>query len=306
MRIERGQEVTALPNLPDADLIVACDGVNSQIRQAAGTFPTDVRQGTNKYVWLGTSKVFGSFVYSFVRTDSGWVWAYAYGVDAESSTFIRNACQERGPGLAWTSCRRAESLTLLEKLFERQLDGHQLTGRVDNGTSVRWLSFRTITSRHWHDGRIVLVGDAAHTTHYSIGSGTKLAIEDVITLAECCGGTLALSGRSGPMRSSVRPRFGSLRAMLASVPSGSRTSLAISISNRISSRCSSTAAGHRYYHTFHPSFTASFSRQRRKSQYCENSGAGWCQRVKAIYGRRMQAQSTGNSTAHSRSNRTLE
>ena len=131
MRIERGQEVTALPNLPDADLIVACDGVNSQIRQAAGTFPTDVRQGTNKYVWLGTSKVFGSFAYSFVRTDSGWVWAYAYGVDAESSTFIAECLPGTwtGLGLDIMSSRRKAS-PFLRNSSSAKLDDHPLLGQV--------------------------------------------------------------------------------------------------------------------------------------------------------------------------------
>ena len=74
--------------------------------------------------------------------------------------------------------------SLLEKLFERQLDGHPLAGQIRDSASVRWLNFRTVTNRRWHDGKIVLAGDAAHTTHYSIGWGTKLAIEDVIALAE--------------------------------------------------------------------------------------------------------------------------
>ena len=186
VQVEFGQEVTAWSQLPGADLIMACDGANSGIRQAAAErFQTDVRLGTNKYVWLGTSKVFESFIYSFVCTDSGWVWAYAYGIDPKSSTFIVECLPETWTGLGFETMPPRDSLALLEKLFERQLDGHQLFGQSRDVTDIRWLSFRTISSKHWHDGTIVLAGDAAHTTHYSIGWGTKLAIEDVTALAEC-------------------------------------------------------------------------------------------------------------------------
>jgi 2-polyprenyl-6-methoxyphenol hydroxylase-like FAD-dependent oxidoreductase len=184
VQVQLGQDVTASSHLPDADLIVACDGANSQMRRAAGIVPADVRQGANKYIWLGTSKVFESFMYSFVHTASGWVWAYAYGADAGSSTFIVECLPETWTRLGLDAMPPHESLALLGRLFERHLDGHQLVGQLQDGTNVRWLSFRTITTQHWYNGRIVLAGDAAHTTHYSIGWGTKLAIEDVIALAE--------------------------------------------------------------------------------------------------------------------------
>ncbi len=177
-----GKEVTAVSQLPEADLIVACDGVNSRVRLETGNFQTDVRRQSNKYVWLGTARVFKSFMYCFVRTCSGWVWAYAYGIDAKSSTFIVECSPETWTGLGLDTMQPHDSLSLLEKLFERYLDGHQLTGQVRDGADVRWLNFRTVTNQRWHDGKIVLTGDAAHTTHYSIGWGTKLAIEDVIAL----------------------------------------------------------------------------------------------------------------------------
>ena len=184
VHIAIGQEVTSVSQVPASDLIVACDGVNSRIRVEGGRFQTDVRLGTNKYIWLGTRKVFESFLYSFVRTDSGWLWAYAYGIDAASSTFIVECSPETWIGLRFDTLPADDSLSLLERLFERQLDGHRLAGNVQDGASARWLNFRTITNQHWHDGKVVLVGDAAHTTHYSIGWGTKLAIEDAISLSE--------------------------------------------------------------------------------------------------------------------------
>jgi 2-polyprenyl-6-methoxyphenol hydroxylase-like FAD-dependent oxidoreductase len=183
VHVEFGHEVRTPAQLPTADLIVACDGANSRTRLGTGSFQTDVRMSGNRYVWLGTDKVFESFLYAFALTDSGWLWAYAYRVDAVSSTFIVECPQETWVGLGFDTMPPDDSLRLLEKIFARQLEGHQLAGQADDRADIRWLNFRTVTNQRWHDGRIVLAGDAAHTTHYSIGWGTKLAIGDAIALA---------------------------------------------------------------------------------------------------------------------------
>jgi 2-polyprenyl-6-methoxyphenol hydroxylase-like FAD-dependent oxidoreductase len=184
VRIEFSREVTTATQLDDADLIVACDGVNSLIRQEAKGINTDVHVGSNNYIWLGTDKVFDSFMFPFVRTDSGWIWAHAYGVDPDSSTFIVECSAETWRGLGFDTMPPADCLGVLEKIFERQLDGHQLIGQTSGEANVQWLNFRTVTNDVWHDGNIVLAGDAAHTTHFTIGSGTRLAIEDAIALAD--------------------------------------------------------------------------------------------------------------------------
>jgi 2-polyprenyl-6-methoxyphenol hydroxylase-like FAD-dependent oxidoreductase len=183
VQVEFGHDVTALAQLPPADLVVACDGVSSRVRLAAGAFQTDVRTGSNKYIWLGTDRVFRSFTFPFVRTDYGWVWAHAYGYDAESSTFIVECAAETWAGLGFDTMSPRDGLALLEKLFERHLDGRQLIGHARDDANIHWLNFRAITNQRWYDGRTVLMGDAAHTTHFTIGSGTKLAIEDAIALA---------------------------------------------------------------------------------------------------------------------------
>jgi 2-polyprenyl-6-methoxyphenol hydroxylase-like FAD-dependent oxidoreductase len=183
VQIEFDHEVTDPSQIPDADLIVACDGVNSRIRDAAEGIETDVHLGRNKYIWLGTDKVFNSFTFPFVNTDSGWLWAHAYGVDVESSTFIVECSAETCHRIGLDAMPSAECLSLLETLFARHLDGHRLIGQQADGMNVQWLNFRTVTNKRWHDGRTVLAGDAAHTTHFTIGSGTKLAIEDAIALA---------------------------------------------------------------------------------------------------------------------------
>ncbi|HUN34799.1 MAG TPA: FAD-dependent monooxygenase [Trebonia sp.] len=184
VRVEFGHEVGSAAELPGADLIIASDGVNSQLRLEAGGFQTDVRLGTNKYVWLGTSKVFESFTCPFVRTDSGWLWAYAYGMDDDLSTFIVECTTETWTALGLDELSLEDGLSILEKVFENHLDGHPLLGQAQRGGGAGWQSFRTITNQRWHVGNVVLLGDAAHTTHFTIGQGTTLAIEDAITLAD--------------------------------------------------------------------------------------------------------------------------
>jgi 2-polyprenyl-6-methoxyphenol hydroxylase-like FAD-dependent oxidoreductase len=183
VHIEFDHEVFSSSLLPAADLVVASDGVNSRLRLEAPQFQTDVRLGTNKYLWLGTDKAFEAFTYAFVSTDSGWIWAFCYGIDAGLSTFVVECSPDTWAGLGFDTLSSQDSLSLLEKLFERHLDGHSLLGQAQPG----WLNFRTVTNRRWHHGNMVLAGDAAHTTHFTIGSGTTLAIQDAIALADSLG-----------------------------------------------------------------------------------------------------------------------
>jgi 2-polyprenyl-6-methoxyphenol hydroxylase-like FAD-dependent oxidoreductase len=184
VRIEYNHEVTSAAQLPDADLIVACDGVNSRLREEAQGIHTEVHPGTNKYIWMGTDKVFSTFTFPFVPTEAGWVWAHAYGVGADSSTFIAELSEQTWAGLGFDTMPLEDCLAALEKIFAAQLDGHRLIGQTPDGLSAQWVTFRTITNDRWYDGKVVLAGDSAHTTHFSVGSGTRLAIEDAIALAD--------------------------------------------------------------------------------------------------------------------------
>ncbi len=184
VHIEFDHEVTAPSQLPEADLIVACDGMSSRIRNQTEGLGTEVKLGKNKYIWLATDKVFESFTWPFAHTERGWLWANAYGVDTHSSTFVVECSAETWAGLGFDAMPYQDCLSRLEKIFEHQLDGHQLIGQTSSDINVQWLNFRTVTNEHWHAGRTVLVGDAAHTTHFTIGSGTTLAIEDAIVLAD--------------------------------------------------------------------------------------------------------------------------
>jgi 2-polyprenyl-6-methoxyphenol hydroxylase-like FAD-dependent oxidoreductase len=184
VQVEFESEIENVDDLGDADLIVACDGVNSPLRQLhRERFRTDVVVGRNKYIWLGTSRVFDAFTFAFVHTDAGWIWCHAYGFDGSTSTFIVECSPETWAGLGFDTLDEADNIRLLEELFERHLHGHALKSKVRSQGGTPWLNFRTVTNGTWHLDNVVLMGDAAHTTHFTIGSGTRLALEDAISLA---------------------------------------------------------------------------------------------------------------------------
>ncbi|MET8244456.1 FAD-dependent monooxygenase [Streptomyces sp. NPDC005202] len=183
VRLEFEHDVTA-EDLPAADLVVAADGVHSALRDRhAGHFGTRVRLGRNHYIWLGTTKVFDAFTFAFMETDHGWIWCYGYGYGDRHSTCVVECSPQTFTGLGLDRVGEADGLALLEKLFVDVLDGHPLIGRPSADGSAQWLNFRTLTNRTWYRDNLVLLGDAAHTTHYSIGAGTTLALEDAICMA---------------------------------------------------------------------------------------------------------------------------
>ncbi|MFC4518834.1 bifunctional salicylyl-CoA 5-hydroxylase/oxidoreductase [Cupriavidus pinatubonensis] len=177
-----------------ADLVIASDGLNSRIRtRYAGTFQPDIDTRQCRFVWLGTHKLFDAFTFAFEKTEHGWFQAHAYRFDDNTSTFIVETPEEvwRAAGIEQMS--QEEGIAYCEKLFAKYLDGNKL---ISNATHLRgsanWIRFPRVICKHWvhwstlPDGRrvpLVLMGDAAHTAHFSIGSGTKLALEDAIDLA---------------------------------------------------------------------------------------------------------------------------
>ncbi len=172
----------------DHDLVIAADGVNSAVRAAIAP---DVAPGidarTSKYVWYGTTRPFDCFAFLFVDTEFGRFWAHVYPYDDVHSTFIVEtdaATWERaGLGeLAGVPRHPGEtdraSLEFCQRIFAEHLQGHPLLGNNSG-----WLSFNVVRNEQWSTGNTVLLGDAAHTAHFSIGSGTKLALEDAVALA---------------------------------------------------------------------------------------------------------------------------
>jgi anthraniloyl-CoA monooxygenase len=175
-----------LSRYTDFDLIVASDGINSQIRtNNAERFGVDIEVRRNRFCWLGTTKLFDAFAFIFEKTEHGWIWAHAYRFDATHSTFIVECSPETWEGMGLDKMEPEESVAFCERVFARHLDGHPL---ISNSTHLRgsaaWINFRRVLCERWSFDNVVLLGDAAHTAHFSIGSGTKLAIEDAIKLAE--------------------------------------------------------------------------------------------------------------------------
>jgi anthraniloyl-CoA monooxygenase len=178
---------------PDADLIIASDGLNSRIRtKYAATYEPDIDVRKCRFVWLGTHKKFEAFTFAFEETEHGWFQAHAYQFDGDTSTFIVETPEDVWLKAGIDKMSKEESIEFCERLFAKYLDGHKLMSNAAHMRgSAQWIRFPRVVCKTWtHDnGRapVVLMGDAAHTAHFSVGSGTKLALEDSIELARCIG-----------------------------------------------------------------------------------------------------------------------
>lgn len=172
-------EIPAEGSLGEYDLIVAADGVHSLLReQHADRFSPTFSEGNARYIWFGTDRVFDSFTFIFRANDHGFFQVHAYPFDASMGTFIVECGDDTWRRAGLDHADETESISYCEKLFAPELSGHSLLSNAS-----RWINFVTVKNKRWRAGRVVLLGDAAHTAHFSIGSGTKLAMEDAIALA---------------------------------------------------------------------------------------------------------------------------
>ncbi len=178
-----------------ADLVIACDGLNSRVRTTyADVFRPDIDLRRNRFVWLGTERLFEAFTFDFRQTAGGWWNAHAYRFDQAHSTFIVEA-----PESVWLAdgvdrMEKEDSIAFCERLFADTLQGHKLLSNASHlRGSAQWIKFPRVICERWvhrigsRQTPVVLMGDAAHTAHFSIGSGTKLALEDAIELARTIG-----------------------------------------------------------------------------------------------------------------------
>lgn len=170
----------------DYDLIIAADGLNSRIRsEFADHFRPNTEMRACKYVWLGTHQKFDdAFTFIFEETDRGWIWAHAYQFDKDTATFIVECSEETWRNYGFGEMSRDESIATCERIFARYLGGHPLMSNANHLRGPAWLNFPRVLCEQWSYKNIVLIGDAAATAHFSIGSGTKLAMESAIALAE--------------------------------------------------------------------------------------------------------------------------
>ena len=168
------------------DLVIAADGLNSRTRnEFAHAFRPAIETRKNKFVWLGTRQKFDdAFTFIFEETEHGWVWAHAYQFDADTATFIVECSESVWRKFGFAAMSQDESCRTCERIFAKYLGGHRLMSNAAHLRGSAWLNFPRVLCETWSHDNIVLMGDAAATAHFSVGSGTKLAMESAISMAE--------------------------------------------------------------------------------------------------------------------------
>ena len=165
----------------DCDLMIGADGVNSTVRERyADYFRPSVSVRPNKYIWYGTEKLFHGLTLTFRENDAGVFAAHSYKFNSTTSTFIVECDPETWSNAGFSNMHDEATRSYLETVFAPDLDGNPLLSN-----NSKWINFLLVKNAEWHHERIVMLGDALHTAHFSIGSGTKLALEDAIALSEC-------------------------------------------------------------------------------------------------------------------------
>jgi anthraniloyl-CoA monooxygenase len=174
-----GCDVRDLAALPSYDLLVGADGANSLVRRTyASMFRPSVSFGRNKYLWLGTHQSFDALTLTFHEAEAGAFAAHSYRFSPSTSTFIVECSEQTWRRAGFDRCRDEDTCARLARVFADDLNGHALL----SNNFVRWLNFLLVRNERWYHDRVALIGDALHTAHFSIGSGTKLALEDAIAL----------------------------------------------------------------------------------------------------------------------------
>jgi anthraniloyl-CoA monooxygenase len=172
--------------MAEYDLVVASDGLNSKARTLfADAFRPEIDMRRLKFCWLGTNQKFDdAFTFIFEETEKGWVWAHAYQFDDATATFIAECTPETWAAWGFGEMGQDESIATLERIFAKHLGGHGLMSNARHLRGSAWLNFPRVLCERWSHQNLVLMGDAAASAHFSIGSGSKLALESAIALAD--------------------------------------------------------------------------------------------------------------------------
>ena len=167
------------------DIVIASDGLNSKTRnEYKDIFKADVDTRKCPFIWLGTNQKFDdAFTFIFEKTEYGWIWAHAYQFDSNTATFIVECSQSTFDKFGFSNLSQQESIDICQNIFSKYLDGNSLMTNANHIRGSAWIKFPRVLCEKWSHENIVLLGDAAATAHFSIGSGTKLALESAISLA---------------------------------------------------------------------------------------------------------------------------
>ncbi|BCG91227.1 bifunctional salicylyl-CoA 5-hydroxylase/oxidoreductase [Mesorhizobium sp. 131-2-1] len=174
------------PFMETHELVVAADGLNSKARGTfVDVFKPDIDTRKCKFVWLGTNQKFDdAFTFIFEKTEHGWVWAHAYQFDSDTATFIVECSEQTWAAFGFGAMSQQESIAVCERIFEKHLGGHALMTNANHIRGSAWINFPRVLCERWSYKNLALMGDAAASAHFSIGSGTKLALESAVALAD--------------------------------------------------------------------------------------------------------------------------
>ena len=184
VKVHFSSPVRSLADTDNADIIIAADGVNSTVRaELAYALEPDLDTRSARFVWLGTTLPFDAFTFFFVENEHGVFQAHCYRFDEGTSTFIVECDEASWRAAGLDRMDADQTIAACETMFAEWLGGHKLMSNAAHRASSPWTRFVRVRNARWFHDNVVLIGDAAHTAHFSIGSGTKLAMEDAISLA---------------------------------------------------------------------------------------------------------------------------
>lgn len=173
-------DITDVNDLLDADLVVGADGISSIIREKyKEELGSEIDMRPNRFCWLGTTKPLGAFTFVFRKTEHGWFWVHAYQFEKGHATWLVETTEDTWKKAGLDTMSEEDSAAYMEEIFAKDLQGHKLL----TNRSV-WRTFPVVRNKKWYHDNVIILGDCAHTAHFSIGSGTKMAMEDAIALYE--------------------------------------------------------------------------------------------------------------------------